>query len=135
MTLISTAGYAQDFVRAVLRNVGPLPADTSITATGQVLSALRRAATGDPVAVLLDQAQAAALPSLPFAANLQNVATSAAVPVALIVVVDNRLAKPRAQVLQQALLHLAATPEGTASLGRLQLKGFVLPRLPATPGS
>ncbi len=134
MTLISTAGYAQDFVRDVLHNVGALPADTSIAATGQVLSALRRTATGEPVAVLLDQAQTAALPSLPFAANLQSVATSAAVPVALIVVVDNRVPKPRAEALQQALVHLSTTPQGTATLGRLQLKGFVLPRLPATPG-
>ncbi|HEY1900329.1 MAG TPA: hypothetical protein VGG49_11085 [Steroidobacteraceae bacterium] len=135
MTLISTAGYAQDFVREALRTVGPLPASTTITATGQVLSALRRAATGDPVAVLLDQEQAAALPSLPFAATLQVVGTSAAVPVALIVVVEGRVPKARAADLQQALLHLSATPQGAATLGRLRLNGFVLPRLSATPGS
>lgn len=135
MTLISTAGYAQDFVRDMLRGLGPLPAGMTITATGQVLSALRRAATGEPVAVLLDQQQAAAMSSLPFASALQAVATSAAVPVALIVVVEGRIPKNRADALQQALLHLSAKPEGAAALNRLQLKGFVAPRLPVTPGS
>jgi len=135
MTIISTAGYAQDFVRDVLHNLGPVPAGTPITATGQVLSALRRVASGEPVAVLLDQEQTAALGSLPFAANLQTVGTTAAVPVALIVVVDGRVPKARAEALQQALLHLSAKPEGTAALNRLRLNGFVAPRLPATPGS
>jgi hypothetical protein len=135
MTIISTAGYAQDFVRDVLQTQGPLPAATTITATGQVLSALRRAATGDPVAVLLDQEQSAAMSSLPFAANLQVVGTTAAVPVALLVVVDARVPKARADALQQALLHLADNPRGKATLSRLRLNGFVAPRLPATPGS
>ncbi|HTY94201.1 MAG TPA: hypothetical protein VMC02_09950 [Steroidobacteraceae bacterium] len=133
--IISTAGYAQDFVRDVLREAGPLPAGTAVAPTGQVLSALRRAANGEPIAVLLDQEQAAALASLPFAANLQVAATTAAVPVALIVTVDNRMPKARAQVLQQALLKLSGTPAGAAALGRLRLNGFVLPRLPPAPKS
>ena len=33
LTLISTAGYAPDFVRAVLQNVGALPSSTAITWT------------------------------------------------------------------------------------------------------
>ena len=135
LNLISTAGYAPDFVRAVLRQVGALPPNTTISATGQVLSALRRAAHGEPVAVLLDQEQAGALSTLPFAANLQTAGPSAPVPVALIVVVDDRLTKARAQGLQQALLHLSGTPQGAATLGRLRLNGFVLPHLPASPGS
>lgn len=134
-TLISTAGYAQDFVRDVLRGSGPLPAGTTIVATGQVLSALRRAATGEPVAVLLDQEQSAAMSSLPFAADLRVAATTAAVPVALVVVIDGRVPKARADALQQALLHLSADPQGAATLGRLRLKGFVAPRVPAIPGS
>jgi hypothetical protein len=135
LTVISTAGYAQDFVRGVLSKVGPLPADATITPTGQVLSALRRAANGDPVAVLLDQEQAAALASLPFAAKLQATVISAAVPVAFIVTVADRVPKARLPALQQALLHLSGTPQGAATLSRLRLNGFALPRLPATPGS
>jgi hypothetical protein len=134
LTIISTAGYAPDFVRAALPNRAALPADTTITATGQVLSALRRAANGDPVAVLLDQEQADALAGLPFAANLATFAPSAPVPVALIVNVDGRLPKARAQELTQALLHLSGTPQGAATLSRLKLNGFALPRLPS-PGS
>jgi len=135
LTLISTAGYAQSFVRQVLHDIGPLPATLSITATGQVLSALRRAANGDPVAVLLDQEQSAALSSLPFAASLHSAATSKPVPVALIAVVGNRLPNARARQLQQALLHLSGSASGKAALGRLRLNGFVLPQLPGTPGS
>ncbi|HEY6456036.1 MAG TPA: hypothetical protein VIY90_12240 [Steroidobacteraceae bacterium] len=134
LTIISTAGYAPNFVREALHNLGALPADSAITATAQVLSALRRAANGDPVAVLLDQEQANALPSLPFAASLATSAPSAPVPVALIVVVDGRIAQARAQTLSQALLHLSATPQGAAALSRLKLNGFAPPRLP-NPGS
>jgi hypothetical protein len=135
LNLISTAGYAPEFVRAVLHNVGPLPPSTTITATGQVLSALRRAANGDPVAVLLDQEQAGAMASLPFAANLQTAGTSPPVPVALIVIVNGRIPQARAQQLQQALLLLSGRPGGAATLSRLRLSGFVLPKVPAAPGS
>ncbi|HEX3838480.1 MAG TPA: hypothetical protein VHW25_16070 [Steroidobacteraceae bacterium] len=134
LTIVSTAGYAPDFVRDAVHKLAVVPADTTITATGQVLSALRRAANGDPIAVLLDQEQASALPSLPFAANLATFGPSAAVPVALIVAVDGRLPKARAQELTQALLHLSGTPQGAAILGRLKLNGFAQPRLP-NPGS
>jgi hypothetical protein len=133
VTVISTAGYAPNFVRNALHNPAALAADTTITATGQVLSALRRAANGDPVAVLLDQEQADALASLPFAADLATFGPSAPVPVALIVVVDGRIPQARAQQLSQALLRLSGTPQGAATLSRLKLNGFALPRLPA-PG-
>jgi hypothetical protein len=136
MTIISTAGYAPEFVRYALHGLGPLPADTAITPTAQILSALRRAANGDAVAVLLDQEQAGALASLPFAGQLQPVATSPAVPVALIVNVAGRVPKARADPLQQALLHLSGSAAGAATLSPLHLNGFVVPRsglVPATP--
>ncbi|MEJ0005861.1 MAG: hypothetical protein WDM77_05600 [Steroidobacteraceae bacterium] len=132
LNIISTAGYAPDFVRAVLHDVGALPPTPTMSATAQVLSALRRTASGEPLAVLLDQEQAGAMASLPFAADLQTLGSSAPVPVALIVVIAGRMPKERAQPLQQALLHLAGTPQGAATLGRLRLNGFVLPRLPAS---
>ena len=131
MTLISTAGYAPAFVRAAVSPGAPLPADTAITASGQVLSGLRKAANGEPVALLLDQEQAAALPGLPFAAQLQTLTTSKPVPVALIAVVGNRLPAPKAKAIRDALLKLAASPDGAATLGRLRLRGFVMPDLPA----
>jgi hypothetical protein len=129
--LLSTAGYAPDFIRRSALQGWALPADVKIEFTGQILSALRRAAAGDPVAVLLDQTQAAALPSLPFAAELKSVAQSAELPVALIAVVGSRLAAPRAKALQEGLLKMGHTAGSSDSLAPMRLRGFVLPRLPS----
>jgi hypothetical protein len=129
-TLLSTAGYAPDFVRHSALKGWALPADVRIQATGQVLSVLRRVAGGEPVAALLDQTQAAALPSLPFAADLNAVTQSAELPVAIIAVVDSRLDAGRARSLQAALLKMGHASAGADSLGPLRLHGFILPALP-----
>ena len=50
-TLLSAAGYAPDFVRNTALKGWALPPDVKIQPTGQVLSALRRVAAGEPVAV------------------------------------------------------------------------------------
>src|ERR1700722_6388346 len=130
-TLLSVAGYAPEFVRNSALKGWALPPDVKIEATGQVLSALRRGAAGEPVAVLLDPTQAAALPSLPFAAQLQTVTQSPELPVALIVVVDSRVTAARARSLQQGFLKRGQAPGGPAPLAPLRLHGFVLPKLPA----
>jgi len=135
-TVLSVAGYAPGFVRKSALKDFPLPGDAKIEATGQILSALRRVSTGEPVVALLDQAQTAALPTLPFATQLQTVAQSAELPVALIALVDTRLPVQRAKSLQAGLLKMG---EGGASsdpsLAPLKLRGFVLPQLPRdTPG-
>jgi hypothetical protein len=110
----------------------PLPPDVKIEATGQILSALRRVAAGEPVAALLDQTQAAALPSLPFATELKAVMQSPELPVALIAVVDSRVAADRVRALQTGLLKMGHVSSGSAdSLGPLRLRGFVLPKLPS----
>lgn len=134
-TLLSVAGYAPDFVRNTALKGWALPPDVKIQATGQVLSALRRVAAGEPVAALLDQSQAAALPSLPFAAELRTVTQSAELPVAIIVVVDSRLPAARAHSLQQGLLKMGQAPRAADSLAPLHLRGFVLPMLPAGAAS
>jgi hypothetical protein len=123
-TLASTAGYAPGFVRAVLQGWGRLPPDVKIVFSGQVLSALRRAASGEPMAVLLDGPQAASLQSLPFAPDLEVVARSAPVPGALVVTVDTRLKEPRWHSLEQALVGLASAPDGRDVLSGLQLTAF-----------
>lgn len=130
-TLSSTAGYAPGFVRAVLAGWGSLPPDVEIVASGQVLSSLRRAAAGEPVAVLLDGAQAAALPSLPFASSLEVVTRSGAVPGALVVTVDGRLAASRWRALERAFLGLGKAPGGPEALAGLQLSAFVTLDAPA----
>jgi hypothetical protein len=133
-TLLSTAGYAPDFVRQSALGSMALPADVKIEPTGQILSALRRASAGEPVAVLLDQTQAAALPSLPFTGELSALAQSPELPVALIVVVNSRLAAGRAQALQAALLKLGRATGSGEAMEPLRLRGFILPKLP-TPNA
>jgi hypothetical protein len=132
-TILSVAGYAPEFVKNALAGWA-LPADVKIEATGQVLSALRRVASGEPVLALLDQTQAAALPTLPFAAQLKTLTQSAALPVALIAVVDSRLPDARAKAFQAALVKLNAAKGGAEMLASLKLKGFVLPELPGRAG-
>jgi hypothetical protein len=129
-TILSVAGYSPDFVRHSALENWALPADVKIEATGQILSALRRVAAGEPVAALLDQTQAAALPSLPFAPELKAAMQSAELPVAIIAVVGSRLAASRARALQAGLLKMGHTPGSAASLEPLRLRGFVLPKLP-----
>jgi hypothetical protein len=129
-TLLSSAGYAREFIRHSALDGWALPADVKIESTGQVLSALRRAAAGEPVAVLLDQSQAAALPTLPFAAELETLKQSAELPVALIAVVDSRVTEARARAMQTGLLKMNHDSRGADSLGPLRLRGFVPLKLP-----
>jgi hypothetical protein len=131
-TILSVAGYAPNFVRHSALDGFALPADVKIEPTGQILSALRRAAAGESVAVLLDQTQAAALPTLPFASELKVVTQSPELPVALIAVVGSRLPADRAKSLQAGLLKMGQGGS-IGSLGALRLRGFVMPKLPPTP--
>jgi len=129
-TLLSAAGYAPDFVRRQALAAWLLPQNVKIESTGQILSALRRIASGEPVVALLDQTQAAALPTLPFAAELKTVTQSGLLPVALVAVVDNRLPTARARTLQAGLLELGHAAGDAETLAQLHLQGFVLPELP-----
>jgi hypothetical protein len=124
--IISLAGYVPGFVRGVaLADWGPVPADVRIDFSGAVLSALRRAAAGERVALLLDRTQAAAVATLPFAAQLEVVARSAPVPVAVLCVVANRLPDARVRVLASALRRLGDTPAGAEALASVRLSAFV----------
>jgi hypothetical protein len=133
-TILSVAGYAPEFVKHSALAEWAVPADVKIEATGQILSALRRVASGEPVLALLDQTQVAALATLPFAAQIKTLTQSAALPVALITVVDSRLPDARAKAFQAALVKLNSTSDGAATLASLKLKGFVLPQLPGNAG-
>ena len=130
-TIVSVAGYAPEFVRHQALKALTLPADVKIEASGQVLSALRRVISSDKVAALLDQTQAAALPTLPFAAQLKTLAQSAPLPVAIIAVVNQRVPAARAKSFQSALLKLNSIPADADTLAQLHLKRFIMPQLPA----
>ena len=134
-TILSVAGYAPEFVRHSALEAWALPADVKIQSTGQILSALRRVTTGEHSVALLDQPQASALPSLPFASDLKSVLLSPPLPVALIVVVDSRLPAPRAKALQAALLKMGHGGEASDVLSQLRLQGFVMPQLPGHPAA
>jgi hypothetical protein len=129
LTIMSTAGYAPEFVRHSALEAWSLAGDVHIEPTGQVLSALRRAAAGEPVVVLLDQTQTTALAGLPFASELQAVAQSPELPVAVLAVVGSRLRAARVASLRSALLGLGHDPGNAEMLASLRLRGFV----PAEP--
>jgi hypothetical protein len=121
----SIAGYAPAFVTGgALAAWGRMPATVKVVQTTQVLSSLRKAAGGEDVAVLLDGAQAAALPTLPFAADLEVVARSAPLPTGIVVTVGKRLSPERWKAVEKALLGMAERPEGAAALEAIRLQGF-----------
>jgi hypothetical protein len=125
-TVVSLAAYAPDFIRNVaLAKWGKLPADVTFTATGQILSALRKAASGDNVAVLLDASQAASLPTLPFAAELEIVATSPPVPGIVVCNVGTTVAAAESGQLVAGMVKLNETPDGLAALDGVHLAKFV----------
>jgi len=130
LTIVSVAGYSPEFVRGYALAAWSVPAETKITATGQVLGALRRAAAGDGLAVLLDQEATRASATLPFAGDLQPLLTSAPLPVAIIAVVGARLPKGRAAQLRAALLSLGGSSSARSALAGLKLRGFVPAKLP-----
>ncbi|MCU0293281.1 MAG: hypothetical protein MUF10_15030 [Thermoanaerobaculaceae bacterium] len=124
--LVSLAGYVPRFVRGpALGAWGELPPGLTITFTGTVLSGLRRAAAGEKVVLLLDGPQAAAMKSLPFAANLEVVVRSAPLPVSVLCLVGTRLPAARSARLLKALPHLGDSEAGAAALAGLRLAGFV----------
>ena len=81
---------------------------------------------------LLDQTQAAALATLPFAAQIKTLTQSAPLPVAVIAVVDARLPEARAKAFQAALIKMNSA--NADALASLRLKAFVLPQLPGDAG-
>ncbi len=121
-TVLSSAGYAKRFVRAAAPK---LPANVTIEPATAVLSALRRAANGEKVAVLLDGAQAAAMGTLPFAASLAVVETSPAMPAAVLATVAKRLDERRWKELEGAFLRLAEDRSARNALDGVRMAGFV----------
>ena len=123
--IAGVAGYSPEFVRGpVLSGFGPLPATARITFTPNVLSALRRAAAGEPIAVVVDAAQAAAMTSLPFGGDLEIVARSPAMPETLLCLVGTRLTTKDADDLTRGLLRLHTQSDWIATLASLRMTRF-----------
>ena len=124
MTVLSIAGYAPGFVRGVLGPAWHLPESTKVAESAQVLSALRKVVKGEDVAVLLDGAQGGALPTLPFAAELEVLARSEPLPAALVTTVGKRLGSARWATMEKALLSLPADPAGASALDAIRMVRF-----------
>jgi hypothetical protein len=124
--IVSLAGYSPRFVRNVaLPSWGALPKDVTFVPSGTALSALRRASAGEDVAVLLDGAQAASLPTLPFASDLDVVATSPAVPAAVLCTVGGGIGASDLKSLTAALMTMDRSPDGAAALDAVRLLKFI----------
>ncbi len=125
-TISSVAGFAPGFVRGpALGGWGKIPAGARIVQSGAVLSALRRAVAGEPVAVLLDGAQEEALASLPFASELEVVAHSPLLPAAVVAAVDARLSAKAWSAIEGALQAMPSDPQGAAALDGIRTTRFV----------
>ncbi len=123
-SLEGVAGFSPRFVTRVLASWGTLPADVEIGFNARVLSVLRKAAKGEPVAALLDRAQAEALERLPFAADLEVVAVSAPMISSLVCAVGDRLPEDRERTLVQALQELDESGHGDELLATIRIVRF-----------
>lgn len=124
-SVFSTAGYAPDFVTKVALAQFSPPASVKVTTGGQVLSALRKAASGkEKLAVLLDAEQAKALPTLPFAADLEVVHVSVKVPVAIVATLGDRLSAADWKAAGAAFTKLPTIEKGKLALEGVRLTGF-----------
>jgi hypothetical protein len=124
MTIVSNAGFDPAFVRAAIAQLGPVPAGAEIVQSSAVLPALRRAANGEPVAVLLDGPQTASLGSLPFASKLETVTTSPAWPAGIVVTVGTKISSKAWAPFERALLGLGGEPAGAAARSALEVDHF-----------
>jgi len=118
----SSAGYSKRFVRAAAPK---LSRAVEIEPLAAVLSALRRAANGDKVALLLDGSQSAALATLPFKDSLAVVGSSPPMPVALVATLSKRMDEHRWKALEAAFLRLAEDRAARAALDGVRMAGFV----------
>jgi len=124
--LVSLAGHSPRFVRgAALGGWGPLPGSTEITFSGAILSALRKAARGEHIALLLDAPQTAALDRLPFAASLEVVYSSRPLPVSVVCSVAGRAGAQDSSAFKAALLKLADRPAAAEALTGVRIERFV----------
>lgn len=118
-------GYAPPFVRRIVPGAwGVLPEAARVTFASRILTALRRAAAGENVAVVLDREQSEALGALPFAADLEVVTRSRPVPVAFLCAVRSRLPEPESKAILDALLRLHDRPDGREVLETMRLSRF-----------
>lgn len=123
--LTGRPGYSPAFVRGpILGDWGRPPDDTAVTFTKSPLSALRRAAAGEKIAVILDREQTEALDSLPFGAELEIVTRTGPMPGMILATVGKRLDEASAGRLMDALLRLHQSKKDAEILGAILMSRF-----------
>jgi hypothetical protein len=124
--LVSLAGHSPRFVRGpVLGDWGDLPEGVDIHQSGAVLSSLRKAARGEPIAVLLDAEQAGALDRLPFAGDLEVRHRSRPLPASVFCAVGDRLEPKKLVEVVTALEELDDRADVEEALAGVRLDRFV----------
>lgn len=121
-TVVSQAGFSPGFVNRALAGWGPLPRDAAVEFSGRARGSLRKAAQGEPIAVLLDGAQADALDALRYAPDLEIVHRSAPMPSNVVCVVGGALPEASRAAWVRALTRLASRE--AALLEEMRLRGF-----------
>ena len=125
--IMSLGGHSPAFVRGtVFDGWGEVPDDIDIVFSSRVLTALRRAAKGENVAVLLDGEQAAALDRLPFADDLVVVRTTEPAPTSLLCSVGDRLSTESSAGLIDAAMGLGDTEAAADALAAVRIDRFVV---------
>lgn len=118
-------GFSKNFVRGLVAGEwGALPETARITFATAPLTALRRAAAGEKIAVVLEGSAATALKGLPFGTNLEIVARSRPLPGSLLCTVGNRLPAKEADRMIKALSGMNRSPAGTEELKAIQVTRF-----------
>ncbi len=124
--LVSLAGHSPRFVRGpVLGDWGELPEGVDIHLSGAVLSSLRKAARGEPIAVLLDAEQAGALDRLPFAGDLEVLHRSRPLPTSVFCAVGDRMEPAALDEIVTALEELDDRADTEEVLAGVRLDRFV----------
>jgi hypothetical protein len=117
--------YAPRFVRGpILGDWGLLPDSVELTFSDRVLSALRRAAGEDKVAVLLDREQTEAMAALPFAADLEVVTRSRPLPANLVCALGEGAHEDDLQTMVAVLSDMHRQEDGRAVLAETRMKRF-----------
>lgn len=112
--VVSNAAFAPGFVKGnVLGGVDVQPQQASA-----VLSPLRKAASGEAIAVICDGPQTAALATLPFKDQLEVIAHSPAMPAGLVVTIDARA--PAWPPIEKALLALDSKALDSVHMARFE---------------
>lgn len=123
--IVSLAGHSPRFVRGpVLGDWGELPEGVDIHLSGAVLSSLRKAARGEPIAVLLDAEQAGALVRLPFADDLEVLHRSRPLPASVFCAVGDRLEPAALDEVVTALEELDEQGDAAEALAGVRLDRF-----------